>query len=101
MSLAMQGQLSRALRDAGQGGIGPCRTHLWASLNPKATGLSALVVWLKSIKLRIRIGWANRDGWELACVNEWGKKKTWWNPFFQWIEEFPWLSIMVSFHLAR
>ena len=42
MSLAMQGQLSRMLREAGQGGIGPCRTHLWTALSNLATGLSGL-----------------------------------------------------------
>ena len=70
MSLAMQGQLSRMLRESGQGGIGPCRTYLWIALSQNATGLSSLVLFLRQIGLRIRVGWAKRDGWELACNNE-------------------------------
>ena len=70
MSLAMQGQLSRMLREAGQGGIGPCRTHLWTALSNLATGLSGLVLFLRQVGLRIRVGWAKRDGWELACKEE-------------------------------
>jgi hypothetical protein len=65
--VAMEGQLSRMMREAGQGGIGPCRRHLWTSLGELATGLSSLVVFLKSIGLRIRIGYAEQEGWELAC----------------------------------
>jgi hypothetical protein len=66
----MQGQLSRMLRESGQGGIGPCRTHLWTALSKNATGLSSLVLFLRQIGLRIRVGWAKRDGWELACNEE-------------------------------
>ena len=70
MGLAMQSQLSRMMRDAGRGGIGPCRIHLWPALGDQATGLSALIVWLKTIRLRVRIGWATMEGWELACTIE-------------------------------
>ena len=64
----MEGQLSRMMREAGQGGIGPCIRHLWTSLGELATGLSSLVVFLKSIGLRISIGYAEQDGWELAAT---------------------------------
>ena len=70
MGLAMQSQLSRMMREAGRGGLGPCRMHLWTPLGKFATGLSSLIVWLKSIRLRVRTGWATMEGWELACTME-------------------------------
>ena len=30
--IAMEGQISRMMREAGQGGLGPCRRHLWSEL---------------------------------------------------------------------
>ena len=39
----------------------------WGEL---ATGLSSLMVFLKSIGLRIRVGYAEQEGWELACNSE-------------------------------
>jgi hypothetical protein len=70
MRIAMEGQISRLMRDAGHGGIGPCRRHLWTTLGGPATGLSSLVRWLKTIGLRIRVGYGETDGWELACECE-------------------------------
>jgi hypothetical protein len=67
---AMEGQISRMMRDAGQGGLGPCRRHLWPELGDLATGLSSLVRYLKTIGLRIRVGYAETEGWELACNSE-------------------------------
>jgi hypothetical protein len=66
----MEGQISRMMREAGQGGLGPCRRHLWTALGPLATGLSSLVRYLKIIGLRIRVGYAEMEGWELACDRE-------------------------------
>ena len=63
----MEGQISRMMREAGQGGLGPVRRHLWTALGDLATGLSALIRWLKTIGLRIRVGYAEQEGWELAC----------------------------------
>jgi len=70
VGIAMEGQISRLMRDAGQGGLGPCKRHLWTSLGTLATGLSSLVRFLKSIGLRIRVGYGEEDGWELACKME-------------------------------
>jgi hypothetical protein len=63
----MEGQISRMMHDAGKGGLGPCGRHLWTSLGELATGLSSLVRYLKTIGLRIRVGYAETEGWELAC----------------------------------
>jgi len=68
--IAMEGQIARMMREAGQGGLGPCRRHLWTALGELATGLSSLVRYLKTIGLRIRVGQAEMDGWELACDRE-------------------------------
>jgi len=68
--IAMEGQISRMMREAGQGGLGPCRRHLWPALSELATGLSLLVRYLKTIGLRIRVGYAEMEGWELACERE-------------------------------
>ena len=68
--MAIEGQLSRIMREAGQGGIGPVRRHLWSALGELATGLSSLVNFLKAIGLRIRVGYAEQEGWELACTCE-------------------------------
>ena len=38
---AMEGQISRMMRDAGQGGLSPCRRLLWPALGELATGLSS------------------------------------------------------------
>ena len=65
--IAMEGKISRMMREAGRGGLGPVRRHLWTALGDLATGLSALVRWLKMIGLRIRVGYAEQEGWELAC----------------------------------
>ena len=70
IGVAMEGQISRLMRDSGQGGIGPVRRHLWTSLCDLATGLSSLVAFLKSVRLRIRVGWGKTDGWELATSHE-------------------------------
>ena len=70
MGIAMEGQISRMMREAGQGGLGPCRRHLWTALGELATGLSSLVRWLKTIGLRVRVGWGEMNGWELACNQE-------------------------------
>jgi hypothetical protein len=70
IGIAMEGQLSRLMRDAGQGGIGPVRRHLWAPLSELATGLSSLLAFLKAVKLRIRVGWGTEEGWELASPLE-------------------------------
>jgi hypothetical protein len=48
-SLSMEGQISRLMRDAGQGGLGPIRRHLWLSLSHLATGLSTLAAYLKTL----------------------------------------------------
>ena len=64
---AMEGKISRMMRDAGQGGLGPCRRHLWPALGDLARGISSLVWYLKTIGLRIRVGYAETEGWELAC----------------------------------
>ena len=69
-AIAMEGQISRLMRDAGQGGLGPCRRHLWLSLSQSATGLSSLAAYLKTLGLRIRVGWGKMDGWELASTCE-------------------------------
>ena len=69
-STAMLSQISRMLREAGQGGLGPVKWRLWPALGDLATGLSALIEWLKHIKLRVRIGWGEMEGWELACPME-------------------------------
>jgi hypothetical protein len=69
-AIAMEGQISRLMRDAGQGGLGACRRHLWLSLNHLATGLSSLAAYLKMLGLRIRVGWGKMDGWELAAKCE-------------------------------
>jgi hypothetical protein len=37
--IEMQGQISRMMREASKGGLGPCRRHLWTSLGELATGL--------------------------------------------------------------
>ena len=58
----MEGKLSRMIREAGQGGLGPCRRHLWTALGDMATGLSSLVIFLKSIGLRIRVEYAEQEG---------------------------------------
>ena len=68
--MAMKNQVSRMMREAGQGGLGPCRRHLWTALGGLATGLSSLVMFLKRNGLRIRVGWAKMDGWELAYNQE-------------------------------
>ena len=54
--IAMEGKISRMMREAGQGGLGPCRRHLWTARGELATGLSSLVRYLKTLGLRIRVG---------------------------------------------
>ena len=65
--LAMEGQIERAMRDSGRGGLGLRRNQIWNTLGENATGLTALIRWLKIIGLRIRVGHCVAEGWKTAC----------------------------------
>ena len=65
--LAMEGKIERAMRDSGRGRLGLRINRIWNTLVENATGLTALIKWLKIIGLRVRIGYGVAEEWKTAC----------------------------------